>query len=165
MRDMMDGAISGVRSKTPELWAATSNAVGGVIGMIRNMLDIHSPSRVMRKLFNQAMDGGIIGTDDRAPKLAASGQQAAREFVAKTQAELNRANLVARMRATVQANQMRYHAELEAASGYKAGGSPSGGGDDKKTIVTGTIETHIDIDGREVAIATAPYTAEELDFI
>lgn len=165
MRNMMDGAINGIREKTPELWAATSGAVGGVIGMIRNMLDIHSPSRVMRKLFNLAMDGGIVGTDERAPKLASRGAQAAREFVAKTQAELNRANLVARMRATVQANQLKYRAEMEAASEYKAGRpSGGGGGDDKKVVATGTIETHIDIDGREVAIATAPYTAEELGF-
>ena len=54
---------------------------------------------------------------------------------------------------------------MEAASEYKAGRpSGGGGGDDKKVVATGTIETHIDIDGREVAIATAPYTAEELGF-
>lgn len=166
MRDMMDGAIKGVRDKTPELCAATSNAVGGVIGMIRDMLDIHSPSRVVRKLFNYAMDGGIVGTDERAPKLAASGQQAARKFVSRTQAELNRASLVARMRATVQANQLRYRAEAEAMSGYKVSTAPGNNGstDGKKVVATGTIETHIDIDGREVAIATAPYMAEELDF-
>lgn len=162
MRNMMDGAIKGVRDKTPELWAATGNAVGGVIGMIRSMLDIHSPSRVMRKLFNQAMDGGIIGTDERAPKLAASGQQAARAFVAKTQSELNRANLVARMRATVQANQTRYSAEVEAVSEHRTVSRPAG--DTTKTVVTGTIETHVDVDGRELAIVTAPYVAEELDF-
>lgn len=141
-----DGLAIGVTGKLGEVLAATDGVARGMVRTADDIIGSH----------NIVVDkAGLI----------AQGQKAAREFVSKTQAELDRASYVARMRATVQANQMRYHAELEAASGYKAGGSPSGGGDDKKTIVTGTIETHIDIDGREVAIATAPYTAEELDFI
>ena len=144
-----DGLAIGVTGKLGEVLAATD---GVARGMVRTADDIIGSHKLGGTMVDKA---GFV----------AQGQKAAREFVSKTQAELDRASYVARMRATVQANQMRYHAELEAASGYKAGGSPSGGGDDKKTIVTGTIETHIDIDGREVAIATAPYTAEELDFI
>lgn len=197
--NFVDGFINGLKNSIQGVFNAAWNVGQQALNAIKQVLNIHSPSRAAMELgglFDAGLSVGvgskmrdvisavaevaramvrttndIIGGhkfDDLAINkagLVAQGQQAAREFVAKTQAELNRANLVARMRATVQANQLKYRAEMEAVSDYKAG-RPSGGGSggDKKVVTTGTIETHIDIDGREVAIATAPYTAEELGF-
>lgn len=197
--NFVEGFISGLLGNIKGVFDAACSVGQQALNAIKEVLNIHSPSRAAMEIGGLFDDGLAVGVckktgdvilatasvaramvrtaDDiiGSHKLSgtmvdkagfvAQGKQAAREFVAKTQAELDRASYVARMRATVQANQMRYHAEMEAASGYKAGDSPAGGGDDRKTIVTGTIETRIDIDGREVAIATAPYTAEELDFI
>lgn len=141
-----DGLAIGVTGKLGEVLAATAGVARGMVRTADNIIGSH-------KLDNIVVDkAGLI----------AQGQKAAREFVSKTQAELDRASYVARMRAAVQANQTRYRAEMEAVSERRTGGHPAG--DDKKTVVTGMIETHIDIDGREVAIATAPYTAEELGF-
>lgn len=142
-----DGLAIGVTGKLGEVLAATA---GVARGMVRTADDIISS----HKLDNIVVDkAGLI----------AQGQKAAREFAFKTQAELDRASYVARMRAAVQANQTRYRAEMEAVSERRTGSYPAA--DDKKTVVIGTIKTRIDIDGREVAIATAPYTAEELGFI
>lgn len=141
-----DGLAIGVTSKLGEVLAATAGVAREMVRTADDIIGSH-------KLDNIVVDkAGLI----------AQGQKAAREFVSKTQAELDRASYVARMRAAVQANQTRYRAEMEAVSERRTGGHPAG--DDKKTVVTGTIETRIDIDGREVAIATAPYTAEELGF-
>lgn len=144
-----DGLAGGVSGNMGKVLAASAGVARAMVRTAHDIIGANKP---------------VAASIDKAG-LIAQGKQAAREFVSKTQAELNRANLVARMRATVQANQLRYRAEAEAAADYKVS-RPSGvgGGDDKKVVATGTIETHIDIDGREVAIATAPYTAEELDF-
>ena len=197
--NFVEGFINGILGNVKGVFDAACSVGQQALNAIKEVLNIHSPSRAAMELGGLFDDGLAVGVGKKTGDVilatasvaramvrtaddiigshklggamvdkagfVAQGKQAAREFVAKTQAELDRASYVARMRATVQANQMRYHAEMEAASGYKAGSSPAGGGDDRKTIVTGTIETHIDIDGREVAIATAPYTAEELDFI
>ena len=69
-QDAMDGALKGLEDKEPELYDKAAKIADTIIARIRKVFDVHSPSRVMRKLFQNVWAGAEIATDDAAENLA-----------------------------------------------------------------------------------------------
>lgn len=67
--ETMNGMITGLESKEPELYAKAETIANGVIARLKKALEVRSPSRKTRKIFNYVMDGNILGLDDKKEKL------------------------------------------------------------------------------------------------
>ena len=66
--ETMNGMIEGLESKEAELYAKAETIANGVIARLKKALDVHSPSRKTRKIFNYVMKGNILGLDDEKEK-------------------------------------------------------------------------------------------------
>lgn len=163
-KNLGDGMLEGLEEKEPALYAKAEGIADGIISRLKKAFDIHSPSRVMQKIFGYVWDGAEVATDKAAPKLIADAGDTAKGFVAEAQEKLNKANLVAKMRATVSAAQAQVGHTLTSNVVHTIKSAASQSADDKQVILKGDIQTKIDVDGREVAIATAPYMSEEMAF-
>lgn len=79
--DSIQGMINGLKAKEPELYNQADNTSGGFISRFLSKLGIHSPSRVMKKVFEFAIQGGIVGVEKETPELMKSADSLAEEFV------------------------------------------------------------------------------------
>lgn len=64
--NIISGLVNGITSNAARVASAITGAVGGVIEAAKNMLGIHSPSRVFRDMFGYVMEGAALGIDDNA---------------------------------------------------------------------------------------------------
>lgn len=67
--DMMQGVIDGMAARENTAYAKADSIASGIISRIKKAFDIHSPSRVMKKLFGQVIEGGEVGMDAEAPRM------------------------------------------------------------------------------------------------
>ncbi len=79
--DSIQGMINGLKAKEPELYNQADNTSGGFISRFLSKLGIHSPSRVMKKVFEFAIQGGVVGVEAETPELMKSADSLAEEFV------------------------------------------------------------------------------------
>ena len=77
----MQGALDGLKEKQEALFDKASNVAGSFINKIRTKFDEHSPSKVMKRIFEYAIQGGIIGVDEEAPELISSAGEVADDFI------------------------------------------------------------------------------------
>lgn len=62
-KETMQGMIDGVKEKSGALYDKAAEIADGFINKIKNKFDIHSPSRVMRKMFGHVVEGGVEGVE------------------------------------------------------------------------------------------------------
>lgn len=92
-RDAVQGFINGVRAKMGEALASARQMAQQVASTVKSALDIHSPSRVMKKLGKHTADGfaeGIRKNAKKAVKAAQKMAEDARKAVADEVANLKR---------------------------------------------------------------------------
>lgn len=92
-RDAVQGFINGVRAKMGEALATARQMASQVVSTVKSALDIHSPSRVMKKLGKHTADGfaeGIRKNAKKAVKAAQKMAEDARKAVADEVANLKR---------------------------------------------------------------------------
>lgn len=80
-RNAMQGAIDGIKEKESELFNKGLNVAGGFLKKITEKFEIHSPSRVMKRLFEFAIKGGVVGVEEQTPELMKTADSLADEFV------------------------------------------------------------------------------------
>lgn len=73
--DAMDGALKGLKEKESTLYAKATSIANGVIARMNKALDIHSPSRVTRRMFQRVDDGAIYGLKDKEQELYSQGEK------------------------------------------------------------------------------------------
>ena len=83
--NIVQGLVSGVVSAAGRLIDAVRGAVGDAIQAAKNLLGIHSPSRVFRKIGQYTMQGAALGVDDDAGLLLQSTDNAMRGMVSTAQ--------------------------------------------------------------------------------
>lgn len=166
MKEAMDGMLEGMEEKEPDLYAKASGVAGSFINLIRDVFDIHSPSRVMKKMFKSVLQGGEVGLDVETPNFLKKARDMADGFILAAQKRLNSQNLVARMKAAVFNQRSELSSSFADTLKYKIGVEVDSvkQSQQQKVIATGDIKTSINIDGRELAIAEMPYITEELAF-
>lgn len=82
---IIQGLVNGVTGAAGRLINAVKGAVGNAIEGAKNLLGIHSPSRVFRKIGQYTMQGAALGVDDDADLLLQSTDNAMRGMVKTAQ--------------------------------------------------------------------------------
>lgn len=79
--NIIQGLVDGVTGAAGKLIKAVKGAVGDAIEGAKNLLGIHSPSRVFRKIGQYTMQGAALGVDDDAYLLSKSTDNAMRGMI------------------------------------------------------------------------------------
>lgn len=83
--NIIQGLVNGVTGAAGRLIAAVKGAVGNAIEGAKNLLGIHSPSRVFREIGQYTMQGAALGVDDGAGLLSKSTDDAMRGMISTAQ--------------------------------------------------------------------------------
>lgn len=83
--DIIQGMVNGVTSAAGHLIDSVKGAVDDAINGAKNLLGIHSPSRVFRKIGQYTMQGAALGVDDGADVLLRSTDNAMRGMISTAQ--------------------------------------------------------------------------------
>lgn len=83
--NIVQGMVDGVTDAAGSLIGAVKGAVGNAIDAAKNLLGIHSPSRVFRKIGQYTMQGAALGVDDDADILRESTDDAMRGMISTAQ--------------------------------------------------------------------------------
>ena len=164
-RQAMEGMMQGLEEKEPALYAKADNIAYNIISRLRSAFDIHSPSRVTRKIFTQVIEGGEVGVEKEAPKLYKSADETAETFSDRLKSSLSAADLVTRMQNAVYSNNWSLYNSASARVEHIIS-SENNSRQQKSSgfVAQGNIVNHINFDGREVAIMLTPYISEEMAF-
>ena len=165
MKSAMQGMYEGMEGSEPSLFAKATSVANGVIRRFKDALQIKSPSKVMRKIFRYVVEGAEVGMEDEAPNLYKQTDGIAGGVVSRFQkAKLDASALVAKMRAAIASEQARISSPMAVTAQYKAlrDSSMYSGTDPENQDGNYVAEIHVDLDGREVARATAPFMGSQL---
>lgn len=69
MEDTMKGMLEGMKSQESTLYSKASSVADNIIGTLKSIFKIGSPSKVMRKMYNFVMQGMELGLEDEENKL------------------------------------------------------------------------------------------------
>ena len=83
--NIIQGLVNGVTGAAGKLINAVKGAVGNAIEGAKNLLGVHSPSRVFRKIGQYTMQGAALGVDDDADLLLQSTDNAMRGMISTAQ--------------------------------------------------------------------------------
>lgn len=83
--NIIQGMVNGVTGAAGKLIDAVKGAVGDAIEGAKNLLGIHSPSRVFREIGQYTMQGAALGVDDDAELLSKSTDNAMRGMISTAQ--------------------------------------------------------------------------------
>lgn len=83
--NIIQGMVNGVTSAAGRLIDSVKGAVDDAINAAKNLLGIHSPSRVFRKIGQYSMQGAALGVDDDADVLLRSTDNAMRGMISTAQ--------------------------------------------------------------------------------
>lgn len=83
--NIIQGLVNGVTGAAGKLIDAVKGAVGNAIEGAKNLLGIHSPSRVFREIGQYTMQGAALGVDDDADLLSKSTDNAMRSMISTAQ--------------------------------------------------------------------------------
>lgn len=83
--NIIQGLVNGVTGAAGKLINAVKGAVGNAIEGAKNLLGIHSPSRVFREIGQYTMQGAALGVDDDADLLSKSTDNAMRGMISTAQ--------------------------------------------------------------------------------
>lgn len=133
------GLVNGMRSMVGAAWSAAAELASAAEAAIRAKAQIHSPSRVSGKLAKYFGQGWV----DNLRAMTKEAWNAAQELVSIPDVP------------SVGDVRLAYAGDVPDLSGEY----------DYNSNVYVRVESHLDVDGREVAKVTAPYTKEELDKI
>lgn len=152
-RDILSGIGEGIKNGVGAIWGAVKSAASGILNMFKNAFGINSPSKLFEDEVGPYLPQGTIGgAEDEIPRLRRDIDRQAHELAAYMQASMEAES--ARMSGTVSAN-----AEYRVITN-----NPSIQNNITPSPVNVNVEGHLEIDGREFAIVTAPYISEELAF-
>ncbi|MFR7821440.1 phage tail tape measure protein [Candidatus Pseudoruminococcus sp.] len=167
--NIVEGLKNGVISKIPILSRAMNVVASVIESTYKTDMDQHSPSRLMAKLGRFTVEGLELGLKDRAKKLASIAKDLAESVSGTMSNGLNNdimldtnAEMTARLKTAVfaQAGEIGLSVATKNANNYDTQSDSN-----NSVKASGNITTHINIDGREFAVATVPYIDEELAFI
>lgn len=165
MNESMQGMIDKIKERAPELYADATSVADNILSIFRKKWDIHSPSKEFKKIFSYAMQGGENGLKDEAPKLYKQADEVASTFTNQMKAGVSADGLVSKMRAAISAQKVVIAQEIASKTSFsnelldaikKIG--------DKSFLAKGEVQTRINVDGRELAVALTPFVSEELAF-
>lgn len=164
MKNVMDPMLQEMENAEPGLYGKARAIATGVLERLRSSFDICSPSKKTRKIFRQVMQGAEIGLEDETPALMKQTSSLAENVLQRFQkTRLNVSGLVEQMRNAV-SSQMKWIVAPAAASAAQTSVqfAYAYAGESGYTGVVHHVEIPVNLDGREIARASAEYTDSEL---
>lgn len=165
MKNAMSPMLDEMKNAEPGLFEKAAGIAGGILNRLKSAFDIHSPSRKTRKIFRQVMEGAEEGFEDEEPKLLNQTAGIADDILKRFQlSKLDVSGMVQKMKAAVAAESYRMSASLSASGNYEVVRDSRYGSETGSNVSDGryVAEIHVDLEGREVARATAPFMGEQL---
>ena len=168
-KDVGDGMIKGLEEKEPSLFAKASNIASSVLGRIKKIFQIASPSKAMKKIFSQLIQGGEVGTDQEKPKLLRKTDSLANNIINRfggMARSIDFKGLYQKAANAVDSMSIGWH--NKASSGLPASYHYSS--DDNIASTTAKhpdpryIENNIYIDGKKTARIITPYVSKQLEW-
>lgn len=156
----IEGGINGLTSMADSLYTKAAEIGNTVVGVFKSVFDEHSPSKVFKKIFKYTLEGGEGGLDEEKPKLFKQADDIASTFTDKMQSGVRADGLLSKMRSAVSASKAVLASQLTANVVHSV--NVNNDENSRKQFLKGDIQTQINIDGREFAVATSPYISEEL---
>lgn len=142
-KNLIRGIWNGISNMTGWILDKIGGFADSVISSIKGFFGIHSPSRVMRDLIGTNIVKGIgVGIDVETPNL-------------EKDIDSNMADLVAKMKGTVDYETAMTTARVVSHNNNLSGGVEESDTKSGKQVIENHI--HVDIEGKEVAYAIAPY--------
>lgn len=142
-KNLIRGIWNGISNMTGWILDKIGGFADSVISSIKGFFGIHSPSRVMRDLIGTNIVKGIgVGVDIETPNL-------------EKDIDSNMADLVAKMKGTVDYETAMTTARVVSHNNNLSGGVEESDTKSGKQVIENHI--HVDIEGKEVAYAIAPY--------
>lgn len=159
------GAIEGISGMAASLFNAGTNLVKDFLKRITDGLEEHSPSKAMKRIFGLAIEGGEIGVEDEAPSLYKQADKTAAGFLKHFSPKLDVSAMVAKMKAAVAAQHSAVAPAAEAAAfAFTQSSKASANTGQPEADGTYVAEVRVDLEGREIARATAPFMGTQLAF-
>ena len=177
-KNSADGFVGGVESGFQAAFTAGYNIAKQAMAGQQTAQDSHSPAKETIKLGKDNAEGYALGIEKNAKEAAAaakdmvtdtigaiSDQSGKYSFLDKfVLSKLDVSGMVQKMKAAVAAESYRMSASLSASGNYAAlrDSSYNSGTDSAAPQGKYVAEIHVDLEGREVARATAPFMGEQL---
>lgn len=165
MKNVMSPMLDEMKNAEPGLFEKAAGIARGILNRMKTVFDIRSPSRKTRKIFHQVMEGAEVGFEDEEPKLLNQTAGIADDILKRFQlSKLDVSGMVQKMKAAVAAESYRMSASLSASGNYEVVRDSRYGSETDSNVSDGkyVAEIHVDLEGREVARATAPFMGEQL---
>lgn len=185
---IVDGMIVGMNAKITSLIQTSRNLVSKLLTAMKGEAEVNSPSRATKRIFGYVIDGCVLGITENQDKVFKSASDMASETLscigdhmgdtvmnAKVALNANTDNLLGTLKEKL-AN-TEFAAKLKAAvvaesasisgvlTGRTVNSTTISSENSRKINVSGNVTTHINIDGREFAIAVSPFLDEEMAFV
>lgn len=142
-KNLIQGLWNGISNMGGWILDKISGFASSIIGGIKGVFGIHSPSRVMRDLIGTNIVKGIgVGIDVETPNL-------------EKDIDANMSDLVAKMKGIVDYETTMTTARVVAYNNSLSDGVEESDTKSGKQVIENHI--HVDIEGKEVAYAIAPY--------
>ncbi|MEG0133560.1 MAG: hypothetical protein RR782_05435 [Clostridium sp.] len=121
MKNAMNPMLNEMQKAEPGLWSKATSIADGILARLNKSFDIHSPSRVTRKIFKNVMLGAELGMNDETSNLYEQTDDISKGVLEKFNAtKFDVTSLANKMKATVDFETARTSAGVVASSNYKA---------------------------------------------
>ena len=173
-----DGFVGGVESGFQAAFTAGYNIAKQAMAGQQTAQDSHSPAKETIKLGKDNAEGYALGIEKNAKEAAAAAKDMVTDTIGAISdqsgkysfldkfglSKLDVSGMVQKMKAAVAAESYRMSASLSASGNYAAlrDSSYNSGTDSAAPQGKYVAEIHVDLEGREVARATAPFMGEQL---
>lgn len=177
-KNSADGFVGGVESGFQAAFTAGYNIAKQAMAGQQTAQDSHSPAKETIKLGKDNAEGYALGIEKNAKEAAAaakdmvtdtmdaiSDQSEKPSFLEKFNlSKLDVSAMVQKMKAAVAAESSRMSASLSASGNYEVVRDSRYSSETDSSVSGGkyVAEIHVDLEGREVARATAPFMGEQL---
>lgn len=184
---IIDGGVEGINSKLGTLIQAGANAALKTLAAMNKGAEVASPSKATKRMFGYVIDGCVLGITENQDKVFKSASDMALETLecisdrmsdtvmnarvalnantdglfGQLKEKLSNTEFITQLKAAVVAESASISGALTGRTVNSVVQSNENGG---KISASGNITTHINIDGREFAIAVTPFIDEELGF-
>lgn len=177
-KNSADGFVGGVESGFQAAFTAGYNIAKQAMAGQQTAQDSHSPAKETIKLGKDNAEGYALGIEKNAKEAAAAAKDMVTDTIGAISdqsgkysfldkfglSKLDVSGMVQKMKAAVAAVSYRMSASLSASGNYAAlrDSSYNSGTDSAAPQGKYVAEIHVDLEGREVARATAPFMGEQL---
>ena len=177
-KNSADGFVGGVESGFQAAFTAGYNIAKQAMAGQQTAQDSHSPAKETIKLGKDNAEGYALGIEKNAKEAAAAAKDMVTDTIGAISdqsgkysfldkfglSKLDVSGMVQKMKAAVAAESYRMSASLSASGNYAAlrDSSYNSGTDSAAPQAKYVAEIHVDLEGREVARATAPFMGEQL---